>query len=283
MADPPITLTDKDGSETTFLFNTEENMNQRDSDPTVDAIYSFNSDQVFIVSLEESAQFEIRGKATGFRIATYSGYSDDPLTALAEYAARLLAHVNGNQGTGWTLENTYTNVTLDCVIEEIQIIRRRSEKFEFEWNLTARAGRGMMPHQTLSPETVNTSTTATLGGTDLHDIEELMITKSQRLRVHTYVTAGTALSVEDNEIEARSGARRDVAIRGKVPGSESVRDSFDTNIRSYIGTDNTETFDSPFPGQDYTVMVISHDSTREAGITQVGDYYTEVVEGGGFA
>jgi len=108
------------------------------------------------------------------------------------------------------------------------------------------------------------------------------MTKSQKLRPYTYVTAGTALDVEDNEIEARSGARRDIAIKGQVPGDESTRQTFDSDIRSYIGTDTKETLDAHFPGENYEVMVISHDATREAGVTQLGDYYTEVVQGGGF-
>lgn len=275
-SDPPVRIVDRDFDEETFLYNAQQNMATQKSNPKVDAVYSRPSSEAFIVDLEKEGRTQINGRASAFRIANNPDYSNDPLTALAEYAARLLAHVNGNQGVGWEVINDYTGRTIPCVIESIEIIRRRSEKYDFEYSMTVLTGDGMMPTRRLDPETADPSTTARLAGEDLHEIEEMMITKKQRIRVHTYATPRP---VEANEIEARSGAQRNITIRGNIPGDESVRESFDTAIRSKIGVNETSTFESPFPGEDLDVVIVNHDSTREAGQTQIGKYNIETVEG----
>jgi len=275
-SDPPVKIVDRDFSDETFLYNTQQNMATRKSNPEVDAIYSRNSDEAFIVDLESEGRLQINGRASAIRISQNSSYSDDYSTALAEYAARLLAHVNGNQGVGWEVQNDYTNRDIPCVVESVEIIRRRSEKYEFQYSITILTGDGMMPDERITPETANPSTSATLAGEDLHEIEEMMITKSQRMKVHTY---STPRPVEANEIEALSGAQRNVTVRGIVPGDESTRKSFDDAIRDKIGVNETVEFDTAFPGSTYDVVIVNHDATREAGNTQIGQYNIEAVEG----
>lgn len=275
MSDPPVKIIDRDFGDETLLFNVQENMNTRRGKLNVNAIYSEPSAETFIISLEEQGQLQINGLASGIRISGYDRYSDDPLTALAEYAARLLAHVNGQQGIGWTVENSYTGRSIDCVVESVEIIRERTEKYEFEFALTVRVGRGLMPASPLKPERADPSTTAKLAGQDLREIEQLMITKSQKVKVHTYALH----DADENEVEAKTGARRRITLKGNVPGDEADRKVFDTELRAKIGENNTATFESPFPGGNYDVVVENHNSTREAGVTQLGKYSIEVVEG----
>lgn len=274
--DPDVKIKSESTSEETYLFNVSQNASSQRSNPEIDAIYSRESNETFIVDLEKEDNVSINGRASGIRISRYSKYSDDPLVALAEYATRLLAHVNANQGTGWTIENDYTGRTLPVVIEEVSIVKRRAEKFEFEFNISARIGGGLMPSQPIDPEPVDPSTEARLDGESLYEIEELRITKKQRLRTHTYATPRP---VEKNEIESLTGSKREISIRGNVPGDESVRKSFDDAIRSNIGVNETVTFESAFPGRDYEVVIMKLDSVREAGQTQIGQYNIEAVEG----
>lgn len=274
--DPPVSLVDRDYGDETPLFNVQQNMATRRTDPYVDAVYSRPSEDTFIVSLDREGQFQINGRASAFRIAGHPDYDDDPMTALAEFAARLLAHINGNQGVGWTVVNEFTDREIDCVAEQIDVIKRRSEKFEFDYSLTLRAGSSMMPPKRLDPEVPDPSGDPRLAGRDLHEIEEMMVTKSQQVKVHTYATPRP---VEANEIEALSGAQRQITIRGNIPGDESVRREFDEGIREYVGTNQETWFESHFPGDNLRVVVTEHDASREAGQTQIGQYNTTMIEG----
>lgn len=276
VGDPPAKIVDRDYDDETFLYNIEQNMVTQRSNPEVEAVPTEPSTDTFIVDLEKEGRLRITGRASAFRIARNPKYADDPLTALAEYAARLLAHVNGKQGVGWEIVNDYTDRTIPCIIESVEIIKRRGEKYEFEYSIGVRVGDGMNPSARLVPPPVDPSGEATLAGEDLHEIEEMFMTKQQKLRTHTY---STPRPVEKNEIEALSGARREVTIRGNVPGDESVRKSFDDAIRSKIGENETVAFDSHFPGVSYDVTVVNHDGTREAGRTRIGQYNIEVIEG----
>ena len=275
-SDPPAKIKNRDFNDETFLYNVQQNMATEKSNPEVDAIYSRPSNRAFIVDLESEGRTQINGRASAFRIANDPDYSDDPLTALAEYAARLLAHVNGQQGVGWEVVNNYTGRTIPCVVEQVEVIKRRAEKYEFDYSITVLTGDGMMPPKSLDAELADPSTSARLAGEDLHEIEEMLITKKQRLRVHTYATPRP---VEANEIEALSGAQRSLSIRGNIPGDESVRKSFDDAIRSKIGVNETSTFESHFPGSNLDVVIVNLDGTREAGQTQIGQYNIEAIEG----
>lgn len=275
MPDPPARIVDRDHGAETPLYNIQQNMANRKSSPSVDAVYSNDSDETFVVTLEEQTRLQINGTASAFRIANSSDFDNDPLTALAEYACLLLAHVNANQGVGWTVENDYTGRTLNCVIEEVEVVYTRGEKYQFDYSIGARVGDGLQRAEPLSPRTADPSTTARLAGQDLHEIEEMMISKKQKMKTTTYALG----DIEANEVESLSGSRRMITIRGNIPGDESDRLTFDNAIREPIGNNETVMFESPFPGPEYEVAVVSHDATREAGKTQIGKYNTEVVEG----
>lgn len=272
---PPIRIEDRDSTDETYLWNVDEHVGNRRADPDVDAIYSMQTDETFLVGLEEQHSFRITGEASALRLAGHSRYSDDPLTALAEYAARLIAHVNGNQGTGWMLVNEFTESEMPIVIEEVDIIRERGSKYSFDYQVVAHVGSGMMPIRALDPASVNPQTPAKIAGQEMHEIEQQMIAVSQELRTHTYAIH----AVEENEIEARSGALRTFTIQGAIPGDEAYRQSFDEEITSRMGQNVMTTYESAFPGETVDVMIGSFDSTREAGRNQHGSYFLELFEG----
>lgn len=275
--DPPVSIDDRDGAGSTYLWNVQQHRASYKGDVQTDAIYSRPSDEAFLVSLEKEEDFQINGRATGPRLSRHYAYSDDPLEALAEYAARLLAHINGNQGDGWTLSNDYTGRSIDCVMEEVTIIKRRSEKYEFDFSIRFRSGTSMMPYKSLDIRPTNPTTTTQIAGKDLGEVEEMMITKRQDLLTHAYV--GTGRTAEDNEIEARSGAVQEVSLRGSIPGAEADRQTIDDAIRSRTGQQTISTLDLAFPGYSLDGMVKAHEPSREAGRTRVGQYELSFVEG----
>lgn len=275
MSTPPTRLEDRDGSAITHLWNPQENSAERRSSPDIHPVYSDDSEDTFIVSLEESSQIQLGGEATAFRIAQQSQYSNDPLTALAEWSARLLAHVNGQQGTGWTLYNDYTNRQLIGIVEKVELSRKRSEKYQVDWDLTLRVGSGMMPHQPLDPVVADPSNAAFIDNQEMHEIEELTIEKKQEVELHAYALH----DYDENEIEGKSGAMKTITARGSIPGSETYRKDFDDHIRSRIGENYEVTYDSAFPGDSLDAVVTNYSATREAGTTQIGGYRVEMTEG----
>ena len=240
------------------------------------SIYNRESEETFIVDLEKEESVKLGGTASAFRIAQNSNYSNDPIIALAEYATRLLAHVNGGQGLGWEIVNNYTGRTLPGCIESIDISRERGAKFEFDYTLSLKVGNGINQYRSLNPETVNPSQTATIAGKDLHEVEQLGISKQTKMRVYTYATPRP---VTANGIESKTGAQRDITIRGNIPGDESDRQAFDDEIRSKVGVNETVTLQTAFPGTSYDVVITNFEPTREAGTTQIGGYSIRATEG----
>jgi len=282
MSTPPVVLKDKNSSSQTYLWNVGQNQSMRNASPQIDSIYSQDSDETFIVSMVESEEIRLMGSASGLRLARSGRFSNDPLQALAEWTVRMFGHVNGNQGEGWVLENDFTGRTLEGVIEEFQMTRNRTEKYQVDYSLGFRVGQGMMPDSGLSEPPASPSDEGTLAGHSLGEMEQYMETKRQQLETHEYVTGGDddeGLSFEDNEIEAQSGATREIMIQGSIPGDEETRQAFDDAVRNAIGKLDTVTYRSPFPGRELEVIPTSFESTREAGITQLGEYMVELIEG----
>lgn len=272
---PPITIEDRASTYSVDLYNTREHQPSRRSDPRVDAIFSDDSDETFLVGIEESEDIEITGSASANRVHQDVGDPDGPLTSLAFWSRALISMVNGQQGTGWTITNDYTGRTLDCVIEAATITRERGAPFEVEWSLTLQVGSGIMPHTMPGPTSPTPTSPGTIAGQDLHEIETLMISKRQQLTPHTYAFHDP----QENEVEAESGAIEEISIHGTVPGPESDRKTFDDAIRAEIGENNTVTFEEPFPGRTIDVMPTQLIGTREAGVTELGDYRIEAVRG----
>lgn len=275
MTTPPVRVEDRDGSSQMYLWNIQKNSARRMARPRVDAIFSTDSDETFLASYEEEERIQIEGTATGLRIAQRNDYSDDPLEALGEWGSYLLSHVNGNQGRGWTFTNEYTGRSLPGVFESVDLVRRRAEPYQVEYSITVRIGNGLMPEIPPEGSDVTPRTDPTVDGENLHEIESLRINKRQKMNVHKYPFHDP----EDNDVEADTGARKEIEIRGNVPGDESVRTDFDSTFRERAGVNEIVEYRSSFPGTTLDVMVGDFESTREAGVTQLGGYALTLIEG----
>lgn len=288
MPAPPIVVEHTDKPVSLPLINLDQGIEQRQANPTVDSIYRLDSHETFVVSLESKGKYNIRGTASAPRLASMSEYSDDPKMALAEFGARLMSLVNGSQGRGWDLKHNYRNIPdVRGIIEEVTLIKRRTEALQVQFSLTWAAGRGIAGYETPQARKPEVQDKAYLGGDkvskfNLHEIEEMRMTKSQDIEVYAYVTATGSLDYTDNEILSKSGAKRRIRIKGNVGGDESVRTTFDNNVQSLIGTDKEYLFDPHYPCTPMSVTVESFDSSREAGQTQLGSYSLSLIEGGAF-
>ena len=263
--------------EGTRLWNVQEWRDSSNGSVRIDAIYGDNAEQTLLTGLESVEEIEITGTASGYRLANEGGYSNDPVTALAEWVAEVESYVNGRQGEGWTLEDTRTGDTQNSIIELFGFQREAGAKYEVSWDLSMVNAQAMMADSPSSPEDVSPSTTATLDGIDLDSVDVWREQKRQDVEVYPIAFAQEG----ENEALANSGAYRQVMIRGERTGTYQERGDFDDSMKSLIGQDNIVTYSSSFPGREMDVMVKEYESTEEAGLTRIGEYILELVEGTG--
>lgn len=258
--------------EDTRLWQTQENISDSLGNVRIDAVYGDDSEDALLTGLESIENVEYTGIATGNRLALQDDRPDDPLQALAEWVVEAETYVNGQQGTGWSLQDDERGDTRNVVLRNFGWQRNRAEKYQVSWDMAALWGRGMMEPNDTTPQPVTPSQSWSLDGHDLQYVDSYRQQKQQEVTPYpiAYADAG------DNEVLAKGGATRRIMIVGSV---ESNRNSFDSTMQSLIGQDNIVTFSEGFPGRDLDVMVQKYESTREAGWTRFGDYMLELVEG----
>lgn len=273
---PNLHLTSASGSKSVDLWQVQEDKEERDGNVDVAGIPTFDSEETYLSGFTQQHKGEVTGKATGFRLSNQSGYSNDPVTALAEWVQEVMALVNGKQGTGFTLTHDERGDTYNVVLKNFAWTRSSGAKFEVEWDMSFRIGEGIMVQEDTTPGTANPSSTWSLDGNDLHHPLQYREQKKERFETAPMAFADSA---EENLQESTSGPIRSISINARYTGPKSERNTFDQTMRGLIGQDTIVTYSSGFPGHDLDVMVNRYESTREAGITKVGEYSLELIEG----
>lgn len=255
------------GRQTRVVGNASERM---------DSVIGEDSDKTLLTSLESVEEVDYTGVASGIRLSGVSGYSDDPLTALAEWVAEFEAYLDGAQGEGYTFKDEGRGREMNTVLEQAGWTRKEGEKYQVEWDLSGVWARGAMPDHAVDVDSVNpTSGPPKIAGEPIKGITAVRHQKRTQLQQYPIAYADPG----DNETLAQSGAVRKITIRGDSTGSESVRNSFDDKMLGEIGEDNIVKWESAFPGRTKEVMVTDYDSIREAGRTRIGEYMIELTEG----
>lgn len=278
---PDIILTSTTGNRSTTLWNAQDDQREVQGNTRVDAPPTFQSDEALLTQLEGQEQFSLSGIATGNRISNQSGYSDDPLTALAEWVVEYEAYCNGQQGDGHTLSLPHRNLTYNGAISNISWEREAGAKYEVRWQLTFKRGRALQSPNDTSLDSVSPTSNAYLddGNIYLHNIERKRVSKKQKIKTYPVAYADPG----DNELLDKSGVVRRWTVIGSVENDtgdpDDERNQIDADIRALVGQDTAVTFTEPFPGRTKTVMVDSYETTREAGVTRLGKYALELVEG----
>jgi len=273
---PNLHLTSASGSKQVDLWQVQKDDEKRAGNIEVGATPSFDSDEAFLSGVTQQQGSELTGKATGIRLSNQSGYSNDPVTALAEWVQKVMSLINGKQGTGFELVHDEREQTLNVGLVNFKWTRTSGAKFEVNWRLTYRIGEGIMVQEDTAPNPANPSSSWSLGGVDLQYPEAYFEEKFSGVVTEPVAFAS---SPTENLLSTFTGASRKVVISGTYTGTQEKRNEFDRSIRELIGQDNIVTYSSAFPGHELDVMVSSYESTRQAGTTKKGDYFIELFEG----
>lgn len=268
-----VTLSD------TRLWNVQEDRSQTDGNVRVDSVYGTDSDNTILIGFESQEKFTLTGEAVGTQLASQSEYSDNPLTALAQWVVEFETYVNGRQGSGWDLTDDERQHTINVVNESLGWERREGEKYSVSFDVTCHWARGMMSSASETPPSVSPSGPATIDGIELPSLLSWRHDIRQPIEVYPIAFADTG----GNEVKAGGGAEREITLTGKYtddPGSVTDEmNEFDDQMQSLVGQDKIVEFEEAFPGRTLSVMVRSYESTREAGKTRIGEYNMQLVEG----
>jgi hypothetical protein len=277
-----MTVTVQMDSTSTRLWNAQEGQLELDSNAEVFAVVTQDSDENIMTNLEAEHAYNYTGFVTANRLTSQSAYSDDPRTALAEWVAQMDAYINGSQGSGATLQDNDRGRTVTGGLESFGWQNNRGEKYQVDYDLTLLRGEVTAPDEPISPDPVNPTSTASLDGYDLGDLRTWRSTKRQKLEVFTFYAGAEEDAYDDaegpNGITTDSGAIRRFNMGGRITGESRVT-SFDDNMESLVGTNNTAEFVEPLTGRSFTVTVANYNSTRESGISRTMSYDLELIEG----
>lgn len=259
----------------TRLWNIQDDRADIKGNVRVDSIVGDRSKDTLLTGLESQESFNFIGRATGNRISLQSGYSDDPNVALAQWVSEMEAKVNGQQGRGYDLVHLDRDEEYNVVIENFSWSRTGGSKYEVQYDIVLKWGIGIMSLRDPAPLSVNPTTTTKIGGFEIDGIESIQTTLSQKYQVYELAFAPPG----GNEYASDTGAKRQVIITGQVTGDTEERNQFDREMRSLVGIDETVTYKEAFPGREFKVMVDSYNSARKAGLTRMGDFSIELIEG----
>lgn len=267
-------IVNPDTGKSARLWHIQEDKTKTIGGVRADDIYNTDSEETILTGLERQETVVHDGIATGNRISGQPEFSDDPLLALAQWVVLMQSFVNGQQGEGYDLVDRERDNTYRGLVTDFSWQRNQGEKYEVKWYLTLKRGEGIDFAADTAPPSVNPQSTATLNGQDLGALQSWREEKKQKAKVYPIALVEPG----NNQAMAEGGAKRKIQIRGKVTGT-SERNQFDDNINGMIGQDQVVTYRSAFPGEEVNVMVDQFESTREAGLTRLGEYALTLIEG----
>lgn len=268
----PVTISN--GSKSTRLWNGQESQRQIQGNVRVDSVFNTGAGDTLLTGLEAQERATYTGKATGNRLSRQAGYSSDPVEALAEWVVEMETYVNGRQGGGYTLEDTERDRTINGVLGQFGWQRSRAELYAVEWDIDFIRGEGIMGMSNSMPGSVSPQRKAYIDGWDLGSLTQWRCDKQQPFQVYPEAFAEPG----ENPIKSDGGAVRQFTLVGRLDG-EDYRNQFDDHIRTLVGSDSIVEYESAFPGRSIPVMIRNYESTREAGVTRLGEYSVEMVQG----
>jgi hypothetical protein len=271
-----IELSDPDFGTTLELFQSQEA--QVSTVGAVDAtpVQGEDSDQTYLTSIEQSGTLRYSGVVTGNRLSTLAAYSNDPVTALAEWVLDAERYVDGAQGSGYEFTDTRTGRTRQGVIESFEWTRTAGAPLDVEYNLAVTLGEGADPTELSEPDAIGSATALSVDGETIDTYREIQVSKSEETDPFR---RAFATSPEDNDVLTDGGATREITVVGRVSGLKADRLAFDDALRSSIGQDEFITVKEPFTGRTFQGMINDHEASDEAGITRLGDFAVTVIEG----
>jgi hypothetical protein len=273
----PVDLVDSLSGTSITLFGAQSSRDDRQAALDVSPYTGFDSQEAFLTSLEQQGSLSLQGAVTGRRLTSLAGYSSDPQTALAEWAATFEAFVNGAPGNGYDLTRTYRDGrTFRGVVETARWTRRGGEPYEVGWNLEFQRGEAAGLSEPVAPDSVSPGGSFTVDGVGFDGVREFAVEKSIPVDVYRRTFAEDP---DDNDILNRAGATRRVTLVGQLVGDGASRNSTLDSLTSSLGNDEIVTVEDAFTGRAYDGMIESVEDTDESGRTRLGEVGVEFVEG----
>lgn len=258
------------------LYNVQSIRNDRQGSVNSTPFIGDDSEETFVTSLENGQSFDIQGVTTAQRLSRLGAWPSDPQQARAEWIAELDSFVNGAPGSGYELRRDYRSDSFVGVPEDVTWTVRGGEAFEVGYTVQFRVGDPVGLSAGTNPTTGTHGGDIKVDGTTVPTFREFQSQKSQNL---TVARRAFASDPSENDITTDSGVTRTVRIVGEIEGTESERNTFDSNLAGSIGQDTIIDVEDPFTGRTYSGVVRSYESTDEAGVTRLGEFGVEVVEG----
>lgn len=284
----PVDLHDPASGTSLTLYGANSLTDSRNAGMDVSPPPGFEGDEAFLSSMEQVEDVTIQGAATAKRLSRQSEFSNDPATALAEWCATLEAFVNGGQGNGYELTKNYRDgATFNGCVNSIEWSIRGGENWEAGYALEFMRGTGFGVTRDVAVQSVNPGGPDRDGdgdpdwelrvdGTTLPTFTEFQMSKEQEISRTQWLLADDA---EKNSLTSDSGAVRRITITGQHEGSAAERRQFDDDVSDTLGQQTVIDLEEPFTGRTFSGMLESYEGTDEAGLTRLGEFGFDFVQG----
>lgn len=284
----PVELSDPASGTTLTLFGSNSLSDSQNAGMDVSPPPGFDSEEAFLVSMEQDGQVTLQGAATAKRLSRAAAFSSDPITALAEFCATLEAFVNGGQGKGYDLTKNYRDgTTYTGYVQSMEWSVRGGEDWEAGYALEFVRGEGFGVQNDVSVGPVNPGGPDFDGdgepdweirvdGQTIPTFTEFQMAKEQEVSAARRLYAD---SPDENDLTSDGGAVRTITVTGEVEGDGAERRQFDADLTDTLGQDTLIDLEEPFTGRTFTGMVEDFEGTDEAGLLRIGEYGFSLVEG----
>jgi len=243
-------------------------------DTQVQSVYLDDTGESLISDLTAYEEATITWLATANLISGLDAYSDDRLTALAQYAQQVHQLVPPSQGNGWELSDGSRGETITGYFEKASWQINEAEPYVISCDAEFKRGSGIETDGANIPSAnpSNPGGTPTLDGVDLGYLESF----SEEVRTKV---KGYDLSFEGPDqrtLRETEGVTREITLTGKA--TDTFAD-IEAVVDANKGRDVTIPYESAFPGEAVDVGVKDWRGTRNQEHEQMGEYDLTLVEG----
>jgi hypothetical protein len=260
------------------LWNGQEYARETDVGAEIFNPASVDASETVLSVLQQSGSIVINGVTVGGqRIDDGATSKTDPVNAVAEWVGEAEAWVNGTPAVdAYTLRNDYTGETINVAPRSVSWTREAGATQSVSYTVELTLGGGQTGDLGIAPTDPTPNPTDLFDGVELPHIYERQVEKGIELDSFQDLLAE---SPEDNDLVLTASPVRRVTLLGELDKTFSEQRTFDQQLTSRAGDGNTYTFTSAFPGRDTEAALVGYESTREAGVTQRGEYALELVGG----
>ena len=274
----PLYLEDATTGQQLRLWNGQEFSRDITVPETVYNPAATPAEETVVSVLRQQGAITVDGIVLGpQRIADGATTASDPINATAEWVLELEAWVNGSPGTeAYQLRNDDTGTVTNCVPNAITWSRGVGETTSATYGIELTFGDGLGTDLGIDPDTPGARDGDAFDGIDLPNVYERSVDKSLELSSFEALLEADA---EENDQYIEGAPVKRTTLLGEFVGSFAEQRAFNNRLRERAGDGESYTFEAAFPGETFEAALVGFESTREAGITQRGEYAVELVAG----